>query len=326
MPPLVRVDVTGLQEAIGVLDPVRVNRALKAAFQEIGIEGLKTWRKATPRRTGRLRRSLTVRRLEPLGRSFQRRPAGFYYAPVNAGPRGGMTRALEGFLRGPVPAGLYRGTYAPHWERNDQGTDCTLDEAERVPEKVNVLATKAEPTATETTELTSLRGKLTDIEPEIRTQLAKEEGLPGEPLEDRTLTQEDRERRELRSKTGLAHFIGSAVNGTPLPSEAAEFAAACGVGGGQAPLELMLPVETRERETRDVTPGVIAPGATAPIAPVLFARTAAASLGVTFPSVPVGQAQFPVMTTAPTAGVVAKDASAASTAGYSAWTRASLCV
>ena len=174
------------------------------------------------------------------------------------------------------------------------------------------MSAKGEPTEGETAELTALRTKATAFEPELRTQLAKENGLPGEPLEDRTVTAEDRERRELRSKTGLGHFIAAAVNGTSLPSEAAEFAAACGVGGGQAPLEL---IETRELETRDVTPGVIAPGATAPIAPVLFARTAAASLGVAFPSVPTGQAQYPVMTTAPTAGVVAKDASAASTSG-----------
>ena len=175
-------------------------------------------------------------------------------------------------------------------------------------EKVNTIAAVAEPTEAQTAELTELRTKLTAGETEYREALDAE----GDEVRDVTVSAEDRERLELRSKTGLGHYIAAAVNGTQLPSEAAEYAAACGVDGGQAPVDLL---ETREVETREVTPGVIAPGATAPIAPVLFARTAAASLGVAFPSVPTGQAQYPVMTTAPTAGVVAKDSASASTSG-----------
>ena len=71
----------------------------------------------------------------------------------------------------------------------------------------------------------------------------------------------------------------------------------------------------REPEVRAVTPGVTAPGATDSITPVLFQRTAAASLGVTFPTVPSGQANYPVMTGAPTAEVKAKGATAPETAG-----------
>ena len=84
------------------------------------------------------------------------------------------------------------------------------------------------------------------------------------------------------------------------------------------PLDLFEPPpETRARETRDVTPG---PSATAftstrPTVPFAFSRTAAAALGVTFPSVGPGQANYPQLTTAPTVGAVGKGEAVPDTAG-----------
>ena len=57
------------------------------------------------------------------------------------------------------------------------------------------------------------------------------------------------------------------------------------------------------------------PNPTQAIAPVIFQRTAGAALGVSFPTVAQGQAGYPVLTTAPTAAVKAKDAAGPSTAG-----------
>ena len=94
--PFLRVKISGLDEAYAVLDPQRVDRALQAAMAEIGQRALVVWRAATPRRTGRLRRSEHVGAVGPLHLQFRVRPDGFYYAPQNA--RRGMTAALGRYL------------------------------------------------------------------------------------------------------------------------------------------------------------------------------------------------------------------------------------
>ena len=68
-------------------------------------------------------------------------------------------------------------------------------------------------------------------------------------------------------------------------------------------------------ETRAVTPGVTAVQQAAPTVPYAFERSAAASLGFSFPMVASGQANYPVITTAVPAGSVDKAAAALATAG-----------
>ena len=95
------VNVTGLNEAIKQLDDVQIDRAIKAAFSDIGKRALKVWRSATPLRTGRLRKSLFVRPIQD-GLSFRIRARGFYYGPVNHRLGGRMTNALKKALTDPA--------------------------------------------------------------------------------------------------------------------------------------------------------------------------------------------------------------------------------
>ena len=67
-------------------------------------------------------------------------------------------------------------------------------------------------------------------------------------------------------------------------------------------------------EERAITPGPAVKGALQPIVPYLFERSAAASLGIMFPSVPAGQVQIPKVGTAPPSDTLAKDGSAPATA------------
>lgn len=179
-------------------------------------------------------------------------------------------------------------------------------------ERINNLAATTDRTEGQAAELRKARDDANGLEVELRQALAAAGDEPGEVTN--TEDAETRERRELRSRTGIGHFLAAAVNGTPLLGEASEYAAACGCGGGLMPLDMLM-TEARQVETRAVTPGVTAPGATAPIAPVLFQRTAAVALGVQFPTVEQGEAHYPIMTTAPTAAAKAKDAAAPATAG-----------
>ena len=123
---------------------------------------------------------------------------------------------------------------------------------------------------------------------------------------------ETRERVGLAGRTGLAEFLKAAAGGAAVTGAAAEYAAACKVPDtGRIPLALF---RDRQPEVRAITggPNVVAPPQ--PTVPYVFARSAAAALGVMMPTVPPGQIQIPRVTTAPPAGVLAKDASASSTA------------
>ena len=149
------------------------------------------------------------------------------------------------------------------------------------------------------------------MEADLRAALADDNG---EHVDDKgeVLTAEDRERIEIRSRARVMRFVEAAANATAVDGAEAELSAAYGCRAGHMPLCLL---EERQREERVVTPGVTLPNPTQGIAPVLFQRTAGAALGVQFPSVPPGQAGYPVLVTAPTAGTLAKDADAPATAG-----------
>ena len=67
-------------------------------------------------------------------------------------------------------------------------------------------------------------------------------------------------------------------------------------------------------ETRAITPGPAVKGMLQPTVPFMFERSAAASLGIMMPSVPMGQVQIPKITTAPPADTLAKDGAAPATA------------
>ena len=95
------VNVSGLDEVIGRLDPANIERALKKAYREIGKRALKVWRSNTPRRTGRLRKALFVRPIQE-GLSFRVRGEGFYYGPVNHRLGGRPTEALRKALTDPA--------------------------------------------------------------------------------------------------------------------------------------------------------------------------------------------------------------------------------
>ena len=171
------------------------------------------------------------------------------------------------------------------------------------------------------TKLTELRTKMAEIERELREALSD----PGDPGSDddgdpgAEVDAAERERRELRERASFGAYINAVLNGRPVDGAEAEFASACGIEGqGFVPLALFEgDTPSPERETRAVTPSP-ATGTetvTAATAPYVFQRSALAALGVQFPSVASGEQRYPVLTTAPPAGIVAKDGAAPNRAG-----------
>ena len=123
---------------------------------------------------------------------------------------------------------------------------------------------------------------------------------------------EQRERLEIRSKTGLADFLSAAVGGREVSGAAREYADACGVSPlGRLPLELF---GNGQPEHRAITAAPAVDGAVEAAVPYVFQRSAAASLGVAMPTHGAGAVQIPRVTTAVPADVLGKDAAAPSTA------------
>ena len=179
-------------------------------------------------------------------------------------------------------------------------------------ESINTLLGNDARTETEQGELEKLTGEGQKIEPEIRAAIV----AAPDPQDVVTATgdPEERERIELRNKTGLADFLRAAAGGTSVSGAAAEYAAACKVPDvGHVPMAIFAG-SAPTVETRAITPGPAVKGALQPIIPYLFERSAAASLGIMMPSVPAGQVQIPKVGTAPPSDTLAKDGTAPATA------------
>ena len=181
---------------------------------------------------------------------------------------------------------------------------------------INTLLDAENRTDEQQADLEKRTGEIQGLEPELRASLA------AEPPTGETLTApmdtEDRERLEIRNRTGFRDYLIAALSGSPVSGAAAEFNASCHVSSGDhVPRELFdAPArEMRQRlEHRAVTPGPAIDAAAQPTVPFLFEASVLPTLLVEFPSVQSGVQQIPAISQAPPAGVVAKDADAASTA------------
>ena len=182
-----------------------------------------------------------------------------------------------------------------------------------ISEKLNVLLGLETRTEEQDIELVKLTEEGTKIEPSIRAAIV------ASPAQQEVVTttggSENRERLELRSKTGLADFLRAAAGGTSVTGAALEYCESLGVPTvGHVPMAIFRRTTTPMPETRAITAAPAVDGPLQPTVPYVFERSAAASLGIMMPSVPSGQVQIPKITTAPPADTLAKDGSAPATA------------
>ena len=161
-------------------------------------------------------------------------------------------------------------------------------------------------------ELESKTARIQAAEVEFRAALV------AEPDPETTITDtgdpEQRERLGLRDRSRVGAFVSAALNSQAVTGAEAEYAAAVDCAAlGMIPMSIF--DRDRRQEVRAVTPGVDAQVVAHPTAPYVFERSVAASvLGIQFPVVPPGVANYPVISTAPPSGAVAKDAAAVATA------------
>ena len=132
------------------------------------------------------------------------------------------------------------------------------------------------------------------------------------------LDTEDRERLELRSKVRMSNYIVAAVEQRAAVGPEQEYNAALGISGNRFPLELLAPPEQRAAHTEErATTNVDVATTPRRWLDRLFAETAAMELGVSFESVPVGSASYPVTTAGASAAQRQRTTDAAADA---AWT------
>ena len=178
-------------------------------------------------------------------------------------------------------------------------------------QRLNELLGVEERSSEQQSEMESLTNEVSAKEPELRAALAAEPS-PEEKIT-KTGDPEQRERAELRAKAKVGAFVSAALNSQAVTGAEAEYAASvdCAALG-------MIPISIFDRdrpEIRAVTPGVDAQNTANPTSPFVFERSIAASvLGIQFPVVPPGVQNYPVITTAPPSGAVAKDTAAVATA------------
>ena len=163
--------------------------------------------------------------------------------------------------------------------------------------------------------------KVAELEPEWRATVALEAADNAktrtvEVTQGATLTPEEREMRELRSKASIGRFLGAAIRGSALQGPEAEFAAAHGCGESGIPLQMFEKPEARTEQRADVVTS--APSTVgvnfAPIRPAIFARAIAPRLGIETPMVPSGTYVEAVITGDATAGAKEQGAAAEATA------------
>ena len=170
-------------------------------------------------------------------------------------------------------------------------------------QSVNLLLEKDDLTTEERSELDTKSERLRTIEPEIRAALTAE-GV----TEFRTDDPADRELRHLADRANLGNIFDAVLEHRATDGAEAEIQTHYGLTANQVPLAML--------EVRAVTPAPSDVGQNqATIIPGVFPDSCAAFLGIDLPTVGVGEAVFPVLTTNATVHTPAENATAAETTG-----------
>ena len=179
-------------------------------------------------------------------------------------------------------------------------------------QKINELLDKEDRSADEQTELESLTTRMQAIEPELRAAIVAEGAAE---TRDRTEFGDDAAGRELRALVADASagaIFAATLEHRATDGRTAELQKHFGLAPNQVPLAMLRsPVEARAVTP---APGDVGTNQSA-IVPGVFPASCAAFLGIDMPTVPVGEAVFPVLATNATVEVLAENAEGTETTG-----------
>ena len=177
-------------------------------------------------------------------------------------------------------------------------------------QKINELLALETRSKEQDAELETVTRRAQAIEPELRAALTAEGTAEAAGLADNT--PENRELRALSDNASMGRILQATVEHRATSGAEKEIQDHFRLDGNQIPLIML----RGNVEDRNVTP---APGNVgqnqAPIIPGVFPQSCAAFLGVDMPTVGVGEAVFPVLTTNATVHTPAENADADDTTG-----------
>ena len=179
--------------------------------------------------------------------------------------------------------------------------------ASEIRTKLAELAGNDDLTDEQRAEIGTLRTEYTDVE--TRAQAAMVAADEPKPTETNT---ENRELAALVEASSIGAIFGAALEHRSTDGETAELQTELGLSANQIPLALL----RAEFRATGVTPAPANVGATqVEIIPAVFPQSCAAFLGIDMPTVGVGEAVFPVLSTSADAGTPAENAEQDETAG-----------
>ena len=183
-------------------------------------------------------------------------------------------------------------------------TKIKLEQSEKR-QKLNEINALDELTDEQRQEMSALTTRMGELEIEFRAALAAEPDL----VEIRTGTPEDRELRALIVGSSIGNIFGAVLEHRATDGQTRELQEHYHLGFNQIPLDLLV-------EHRAVTPAPANVGQQqAEIIPGVFPQSCAAFLGIDMPTVGVGEAVYPVLTTNATVHTPAENADALETTG-----------
>ena len=163
-------------------------------------------------------------------------------------------------------------------------------------ENLNRLLSIETRSAEEQTEMETLTAEVSAKEPELRAALA------AEPNPDETRVSGDAETRELAQLTERAN-VGDILSGTfekrQTSGAAAELQKHHGIGSHQIPLSMLRIDRGVEERAAATVPASIGDASQAEVITPVFASGDGAFMGIERPTVPVGDAAYPVLSTMP---------------------------
>ena len=174
-----------------------------------------------------------------------------------------------------------------------QTIQCRLSECRQ---RLNTLLQVETRSAEEQTEMEALTNEVSVKEPELRAALA------AEPDPEETRVEGDAETRELAQLTARSN-VGDILSATfekrQTSGAAAELQKHYGIGSHQVPLEMLRINRSVEERAAATVPASIGDASQAPVITPVFASGDGAFLGIERPTVPVGDAAYPVLSTVP---------------------------
>ena len=182
--------------------------------------------------------------------------------------------------------------------------------ASEIRTRLAALAAIEDMTEEQRSELDALRTEMGTVEARFQAAMVAED----KPTETRTETREGAELAALIDGASVGNIFAATIEHRQTDGREAELQAHYGLNGNAVPLALLR--GPAALETRAVTPAPsnVAQNQAA-IIPAVFPQSCAAFLGIEMPTVGVGEAVFPVLTTSATAHTPAENAEADDTTG-----------